>query len=469
MAGYGAWALRQRNATLLPAAQRETEAYARALSLALEYGFRDQALEGLQDIINEISRVPSVYGILVYDRQGRPLIVSDPMRTPASAPRDVLDRVLQHGETVSFGREIEQTSVYSVLRPIRDRQASVTGVLEVAQPLSLVELERANTTQRFVLNTLTLLVALTGATLWLVHRFVARPLRRLVNAVRALERGELTHRVTPDTGRSELVEVAREFNRMAGRLEAARADVIREAHERVALERRLRQSEKLAAIGNVSAGLAHQIAAPLNVISGRAEMLLKRPEADAEQARHLGIIVDQIGRISPPARRLLDFSRHREPRLQPVEVDALVGEAVELLDPELARLGIALERVGPPVSVRGDPVLLHQVFVNLLMNAIEALEGAEKERRITVRSGLLSPSEVAVEIEDPGPGIASHVKSKIFEPFVTTKTGGTGLGLAIARTIVEEHGGSLEAVTVQDSAGTVFRLTLPAAMETPDA
>ncbi|MBA3346051.1 MAG: HAMP domain-containing protein [Gemmatimonadales bacterium] len=178
--------------------------------------------------------------------------------------------MLARGGTATFEREIENQRVYSVLRAIRGTRGRVIGALEVAQPLSFIEAEKANVRRRFLLNTLTLLAALTLVTLWLVRRVVGRPMERLVAAADALGRGDLSHRIEEDSGGGELAQLGREFNTMAGSLESAQTAVVRQGRESLTLERRLREAEKLAAIGNLAAGVAHEIAAPLNVISGRA-------------------------------------------------------------------------------------------------------------------------------------------------------------------------------------------------------
>ncbi|HXV87357.1 MAG TPA: ATP-binding protein, partial [Gemmatimonadales bacterium] len=485
-----AYALRQREATLGPAARRETEAYAHALTVALEFGFRDEAFEGVQEVINEVSRQSTVYGIQVYDDSGRVRFISEVLRTPSPAPSEILRQVLGMGESVTVERLIESNHVLSVVRPIRDRSGRIRGAMEVAQPLSLLETEKANTQRRFVLNTITLVVALTLVTLSLVGRFVGRPIERFAGAVRALGQGDLSHRAHEDPGGGELAELAREFNRMADHLEGARANLVREAQERIALERQVRESARLAAVGSVSAGLAHQIGAPLNVILGRAEMLLKRDRGDPDAVRNLRIIVDQTGRISATVRSLLDFARHRTPRIQLTDLAMVLRRVMEETEAEALRNGVKVEGTGlDPVWVRGDQDLLHQVFANLVANGIQAAaEREEGKREVVIRvsggqtrvpaapegpahsAGLEARHWARVDVQDSGRGISPEVLPHMFEPFVTTKPKGTGLGLAIARSLVESHGGSLEGQNVDD-AGALFRVTLPAAsnLEAADA
>jgi signal transduction histidine kinase len=461
MSVYAGWALIEREDTLAPEARRETEAYATALALAFDYALKDVSHESVQEIINQVSRAPTVYGILVYDSTGQLRLASDSLRTGGALPPADLHGVLASGGSAGFERDIEGRRVYSVLRAIRGPRNSILGALEVVQPLSFIEAEKSKVRRRFLLNTVTLLAALTLVTLWLVRRVVGRPMQRLVAAANELGRGNLSHRIEADPGGGELAELAREFNTMAGSLEAARASVLRQAEESLALERRLREAEKLATMGNLAAGLAHEIAAPLNVISGRAELLLKGETDTAAIHRSLQIIIRQINRITTIVRNLLDFTRRREPRLQRVDLGRVIEGVSEFLENELERGEVELVRSGrDSVHVSGDPDLLHQVLVNLWLNALQAMQEVTGAHRLMVRLDGTA-NRALIEIEDTGPGLTPEARQQLFKPFYTTKPRGTGLGLVVARSIVEEHGGALEAENCRDRAGARFRITLP--------
>lgn len=461
-------ALRDRERTQIPKAELVTRAYATALSLALGDAYPDLGHANVQTVINQVSLDPRVYGIIVYGPGGERRFVSDPLKSPGLAPPDALRHAMTGGETVSFQREIDDQLVLSVLRPIIVDSVTV-GALEVAQPLSFLEAEKAGVRRRFLFNTLTLLLALSLVTLLLVRRVVGRPLQDLLLGARALGRGEFAHRIPATAGGSELSALALEFNTMAVNLEKARGELIREAEERVMLERRLRQSEKMADIGRLAAGLAHQIAAPLNVISGRAEMLMRRDQPRDIQERDLTIIIRQIERITGIVRSLLDFARRREPRMEKCDLVEVIAEVLDLLEPELTRLGIRVDRQGPgTLPVVGDPALLEQVFDNLLINAMQSLEQAPGPRRIAVR--IIAPAAdtdashagmAEIVVEDSGPGIAPTLARRLFEPFFTTKSQGTGLGLMMVKSYVEDHGGSVEVGPGESGHGATFTIRLP--------
>jgi signal transduction histidine kinase len=475
------WSLAERQRTLVADGRRETRAYAVALGLALEPAFRDPDRTDVQQLIDRISREPKIYGVLVYDAAGRPLFASAPVRLADSLPSARVRAVVASGSETAMRRRIGEREVYALLRPVLDGRDRVVGAFEVAQPLSFIARERVRITLRFVASTLLLLTAVTVLLHWLVRRLIAEPLTRLVDGVRALGRGELDYRLSEDFAGVELRELAWEFNRMAGHLADAQRRLLSETGERVELERRLRQTEKLAAVGRLAAGLAHEIGAPLHVIRGRAETMLRREAEPVAHRRNLGIIVEQIGRITLIVRNLLEFSRRREPLVQDVDLAAVTERVLELLEGEFARAAIRVVRRGdPPPPVRGDPHLLHQVVLNVVLNAVQALESVQGERELRIRFGAAALAGVhagetveaaLLEVEDNGPGIPGDVLPQIFEPFFTTRIGGqgTGLGLAVASGIVEEHGGRLEAASAgaEDGSrpGAVFRLLLPAVRE----
>ena len=159
----------------------------------------------------------------------------------------------------------------------------------------------------------------------------------------ALGRGDLNYRGVAPSGGGELASLAREFNRMADRLAEQRQSALREAEERLALERKLRHSEQLAAVGRLAAGVAHEMGAPLQVIDGRAKQLLNHPDADETRQRNLIIIRNQADRIARIVRQLLNLSRPHKLHFRKVELTPLVEETVELIETQAESAGVEIE------------------------------------------------------------------------------------------------------------------------------
>jgi two-component system sensor histidine kinase HydH len=246
------------------------------------------------------------------------------------------------------------------------------------------------------------------------------------------------------------------------RRERDQSAVIRTQMEAIEAARaRLVQSEKLAALGQLSASIAHEVRNPLAVIRSAAQSLDESVAAgDDEGRRACQFIIAEIDRLTSVVSSLLAFARPLRLDPRPVAVDELFDSALLLAAPDLTRQHVRVARPdGPlPLRVRADVDLVRQVLVGLLVNAVEAV-GPDGEVRLAAR-----PRGDAVEIEvaDSGPGVPAELQTRIFEPFFTTRARGTGLGLPIARQIVEAHGGKLE-VGEPRGRGARFLVHLPAA------
>jgi signal transduction histidine kinase len=218
-------------------------------------------------------------------------------------------------------------------------------------------------------------------------------------------------------------------------------------------QRQLVQSEKLAGIGRLAAGVAHEINNPLGVILGYAKLLQRR--CDGGMAEDLGVIEEETLRAKEIVDGLLDLSRPLPPGAEDVDLRALSEEVVSRLREARLLDGVEVTVDGRAVA-RGHAEKLRQVLVNLLRNAAEA---AGAGGRVEIRIGAGGPvAEVAVE--DSGPGIPEELRARLFEPFFTTKAKGTGLGLAVSRAIARAHGGDLE-TTQAPHGGARFALRLP--------
>jgi len=237
--------------------------------------------------------------------------------------------------------------------------------------------------------------------------------------------------------------------------------------EREDLERRLVQADKLSSIGLLAAGVAHEVNTPLAVISTYAQMLAKQVIGDEQKTKLLDKIAKQTFRASEIVNSLLNFSRTSSAEFERLDLNKVVRETASLLEHQLEmyRIEVIMDLAGELPGVRGNSGKLQQVFLNLLLNARDAMADLPPEapRRLTLRTSA-SGTFVHVEVADTGPGIAREQLSRIFDPFFTTKGArkGTGLGLSVSYGIVEEHGGMIEADSAPGK-GATFRLEFPAA------
>ncbi len=238
--------------------------------------------------------------------------------------------------------------------------------------------------------------------------------------------------------------------------------VIRDITERKEMQARLAQTERLAAVGELAAGVAHEVNNPINTIINSAQLMMDGDPAE----EHTSIILEEGQRIADIVSDLLQFARGDRDSPQPTILTEVVQRTVRLVGENFKRHGIALQvDVDQDLPlVRARPQQLQQVLLNLLINAKDALLQDTRPRPRSVRLGV-APSAggdtVLLSVRDSGPGIPADLGERIFEPFVTTKRarGGTGLGLSISRTLVEGFGGSLTVVSSPE--GADFRVVLP--------
>lgn len=307
--------------------------------------------------------------------------------------------------------------------------------------------------------------------LGLVELQVLRPLRGVERAVGQVEAGNLAAAV-PEEGATEFRELASAFNRMTQALARQRAQL---AEQRDQLQR----SEQLAAIGRLSAGVAHEVGNPLAAILGYVEFLLDpRSELSDEQRSLLERVQSQTERIQVIVGQLLEYSRPSQTRVQPAALHEAALEAVRLLEQDPRAEGVRLCVEGDAgVEALADPGLLHQILLNLVVNACRAArEGDAHTPRVAIRVGRATDAaNVYLEVQDNGAGVDPAARARVFEPFFTTRAAGegTGLGLAISQGLVESMTGTLECLDADtrsplvdgEPAGAVFRVTLPTADE----
>jgi signal transduction histidine kinase len=222
-------------------------------------------------------------------------------------------------------------------------------------------------------------------------------------------------------------------------------------------EAQVRRSERLAALGQLTAGLAHELRNPLGTIKGSADMLEQNlPHGDAIARELAGFISSEVDRTNSLVSRFLDFARPLELRLAEANLGDLLRRAAAAAarDAEAHRVRIEIE--GDPILFDFDAELLERVFVNLILNAVQASSAGGSVRVEWRNEG----GEAIVEVTDQGSGIEPDKLESIFNPFFTTKASGTGLGLAIVSKIVDEHGGKIEVASIPRE-GSTFRVRLP--------
>jgi two-component system NtrC family sensor kinase len=245
-----------------------------------------------------------------------------------------------------------------------------------------------------------------------------------------------------------------------------RVHVVRDVTEERRMKEHLIQSEKLSAIGQLVAGVSHELNSPIGIILGHAELLAEAPDLEPEVRAGADVIVQQAGRAARIVRQLLSFGRRHTPVKQAVSLSKLLRDVVGLVEVDFRvsrsrpiRLVLDLDPTLP--EVMADPHQLEQAFLNILTNARQAIIASGVGGRVEITASREGHA-VRVRCADDGPGIPGHVLRRIFDPFFTTKADGegTGLGLSICYGIVEQHGGRIWAESIEGR-GAAFVVDLP--------
>ncbi len=313
-----------------------------------------------------------------------------------------------------------------------------------------------------VVVALVLLLSAAVISLWWSGR-VTRSLARLAKAAKVIGRGDFGTRVDVDAG-DEMGQLAQSFNQMAGELQT-RDQALRQA------QMALIQSEKMAAFGQLGAGIAHEVKNPLAGIQGIVQLAARGVKPDEPMHQTLAIIEKETKRCRAIIDNLLKFARQEKLEPEPMDVSTVIVDTAAILRHQMSlhrvELRTSAEQGLPPIL--GSANQLQQVLMNLMLNAEQAIEESGKGGVVEV-SAVRAGEHVELRVRDDGPGIPAHIVPRVFEPFFTTKpTGkGTGLGLSVTFGIVRDHGGTIR-VESAEGQGTTFVIALPLPQAESDA
>ena len=310
-----------------------------------------------------------------------------------------------------------------------------------------------------------------AAVIWFLINRVTRPLRELRDSAEAVGRGDFSRRV-PVRSKDECGELAVAFNHMTENVRQSRAQLEKTVETLKGTQEQLIQSEKLSAVGEFVAGVAHELNNPLAAVMGFSE-ILKDTDVGEQPKRYLEMIFKSAQRCQKIVQSLLSFARRHAPERKPVSVNKLVEAVLEIVAYPLRTSNIeVVTKFDPKLPVlMADEHQLQQVFLNIVNNARQALETHQQQSggRIKITTETCEPN-VRVIIQDNGPGISEENLRRIFDPFFTTKEvgKGTGLGLSLCYGMIKEHGGNIKPSS-RPGEGATFIIELPIAYDFGDA
>ncbi len=406
-------------------------------------------LEGLQRLATR----SKVFTTFIVDYEGTPLAHTD--------PEQVIDR--NRVEWIAGIEGLKGNQRHSTtLEHVQNNVQMVGGIagIESSDLLAGVQIPKAAAylAARELLNNLiivslallimSVIVSLFGA------RLITQPLVRLSGATRVVAKGQYDIQLE-SSSRDEIDDLAQSFNQMASELDS-REKALKGA------QAALVQSEKMAAFGQLGAGIAHEIKNPLAGILGLTQLSLRKLEGDSPLAKNLNIIEKETNRCTTIIQNLLRFARQEKVAFEQVEINRVVADAVAIVEHQLEMNRVRLKKnlAAEIPSVPGNANQIQQVLINLMINAQQAMEGRAGE--VSVTTSNHNSNHVQIQVRDTGPGIPADIQAKIFEPFFTTKDvgKGTGLGLSVSYGIIRDHGGDIQVKSAMGK-GTAFNISLP--------
>lgn len=393
------------------------------------------------------------------------LAIADSQGVLLASPRtkDVVQKQhIQAERGLEAVRDLSSTTA-SVTREYNEQGTDMIGgaaKVNFAGTIATAEIprDRAYLTARRLLGRLLVVALALLAASALVSlgwaRRVMRPIEQLAEASKHIGQGKFDTRVAI-ASHDEIGALARSFNEMATELKT-REDALNDA------QAALVQSEKMAAFGQLGAGIAHEVKNPLAGILGCAQLSLRKAEPGTPLHANLELIEKETKRCKTIVENLLKFARQEKAAFDNIQVNGAIEDAIVIVAHQLGLQQVRLEKALAPdlPMVAGNVNQLQQVFINLFMNAQQAIGGPGT---IHVTSRLVDAKSVEIRVRDTGPGIPVEIRKKIFEPFFTTKPNGkgTGLGLSVSFGIIKDHGGEI-GIESEPGKGATFIITLPA-------
>lgn len=439
VATVGSWSLRLLEQQVNARMQQDIQLIADAIRLPLSYAMEQDRVESINQALNSAFTIDVVYGAYVYDENGEEIARSG--RRAARVETDQAATLAasgnQRGEFSQAGNE----EIFSYFVPLTDTGGRITGLLQLTRRGSDFEdyIAEVRTIAWISLGALCLVLAfivIAG------HHFaLGRPLRRMLEGMGQI-RGKEPQRRLHVAGPSEIRTIADGVNNMLNRVE---------------------NSEKLATIGRLAAGVAHELGSPLAALDGKAQQTLRHTSADSKTSHNLIQIRQQAARMETIIRQLLDYGRDNPLQCVSLDTESLLRQAYEHALSESSHWQEQPPQVyfeGKKHRILVDSLRFDQAMCNLLRNALQASHGkigiSWRSARIFDRTGT------EIVIEDDGDGVAESEAEHLFDPFFTTKPigQGTGLGLAVANAAIKDHGGSID-VTESKWGGARFTIFLP--------
>jgi signal transduction histidine kinase len=455
----GTWQLRAEDADLRRAVRHDLELLGRALQVSVENALRDRQQEDVQETLRELERIDPTVDVFVYDSNNALIAAST-----GAVERDDPREARAERKEIRFIGEPEPTRV-ELLMPLHITREGRAATLVIARPLDDMRADLAATRIRVVLSVVGYVLLIALLTMGLSGFWVGRPLAEMIKRMKRVREGDLSSPPSA-TSAGEVGETLREFGLLVRDLRETRARLETEGDARRRVEGQLREIDKMRAVGQLAAGLAHEIGSPLQILEGRLAALEGKADDPNETRRVARILLEQAQRITRIVSRLTTVARKPTETTTRFEPLAPARTVVELLEGEARRRRVALtlDHEDELPTVEGDPDALQQILLNLIRNGLDATSEGGRVEVVLAASPPHegAPAGLRIVVRDDGRGMDEATRRQAFEPFFTTRAdrGGTGLGLAVVKGIADDLGAVID-LRSEPGKGTTFTIDVP--------
>lgn len=455
MIAGGLYSLQQLEQQVETRMQEDIELIARAIRLPLSDALERGRINSIEQALASAFHIDRVYGVYVYDEKGQQIASSGTRK--AQVPSERAAELASSGEYKSEFEEVGNEKIFSSFLPLTDSGGRINGLLQVTR--------RGSDFRQYISQVRTeVLIALAATALVLTlvvflghYSAIGRHLRSMDQSMSRIGAGESKLRV-PEEGPAELITLSQAINNMLDRIADSQTQIERQREREMDLRLRLEQSEKLAAIGRLASGVAHELGTPLSTIDGKAQRLLRQQSMDDTTRNAIDKMRHEVRRMEHIIHQLMDYGRRNPLQQRTARSDMIAQSAYDQLCADLGRpadkVVLKGERPGPAAPV--DIMRIEQALGNLLRNAVQAANDS------ILLQWYQQDDWLVFSVEDDGPGISPEQHKQLFEPFYTTKPvgEGTGLGLAVVHAAVNDHQGDIVVDTSPELGGARFRIYL---------
>ncbi len=465
--GIGSFAflnLRREETQLINSARTSTDMLLQTIERSIYNSMRIGNSEDTQAILEMVGQNRNLLGVRIFHPHGMVLKSSRPAEVGKPVNYNDYQLFLNNRHEGIFdepglGEVLKmQKPIYNDLPcyPCHGSKIRIIGVLDVNYSLVDTRQQIVEATKLFLFSTAAIIIFLAASISLLMLKFVRMPLNRMVENMARVEQGDLSVRMKEEQRRDEIGRLITSFDSMVDKLDTAKKEL--EQYHFQQMER----ADRLASVGEMAAGIAHEIKNPLTGIAAAITIIKEDFEPDDPRTEVVNEVLEQIKRLDKTVNDLLFFGKPALPEPTYVNLNNIVEKTLAFASQYKSGRNVEkrleLEATLPPVYV--DPKQIQQVFLNLILNALQAMQNSGTLTIGTTLAERDGTKWARVSIADTGPGIPAQLLAKIFTPVFTTKAQGTGLGLAICHKLVTQHGGELH-VSSEDGAGTVFTVDLP--------